>query len=139
MLGRWGKNVGLWIADFRDQQGIYILYGNHGASYVGLTRNKLGNRLKDHTWDEHCDDWDRFSWFGFRRVLNKRDEIGLHMLAEMASAAIGNPSEVITDVEALLIRAMGLTNIRHMNFASKGVHEWKQIKISEVDKFMDKL
>ena len=139
MLGRWGKNAGLWMADFREQKGIYILYGNHGASYVGLTRNKLGNRLKDHTWDEHCDEWDRFSWFGFCKVLGKTDENGFRKLADMAKVAIGKPSEVITDVEALLIRAMGLSNIRHMKFASKGAHEWEQVKKDEVEKYLDKV
>src|SRR5581483_1996702 len=41
---------GLRICDFRKQRGIYILYGDLGAHYVGLTRQQdLGKRLKDHT------------------------------------------------------------------------------------------
>src|SRR4051794_10537989 len=52
LLGRQGKNIpGLRLADFRYQQGIYILYGNHGPYYTGLTtRQGLGRRLKDHWW-----------------------------------------------------------------------------------------
>src|SRR6476659_4998696 len=75
LLGRRGTNrPGLRLSDFRDQQGIYVLYGNYGPHYVGLTRKRgLGQRLKDHTGDEHWDRWDRFSWFGFCQVRNRRN------------------------------------------------------------------
>ena len=44
LLGRSGKILpGLRVVDFNEQLGIYILYGNHGPYYVGLTRKgKLG-------------------------------------------------------------------------------------------------
>jgi hypothetical protein len=39
LLGRSGENLpGLRVANFREQLGIYILYGNHGPYYVGLTK-----------------------------------------------------------------------------------------------------
>lgn len=72
LLGRIGKHrPNLMVADFRFQQGVYVLYGNHGAHYVGLAEAErgLGERLKDHLSDDHHDAWDRFSWFGFRPVL----------------------------------------------------------------------
>jgi hypothetical protein len=53
LLGRSGENLpGLRVANFREQLGIYILYGNHGPYYVGLTKKgELGGRLKNHlTW-----------------------------------------------------------------------------------------
>ncbi len=76
LLGRQGSNLpGLRVADFRYQQGIYILYGNYGPYYVGLTRKQgLGKRLKDHLLDHHQDKWDRFSWFGFCSVLKGTDD-----------------------------------------------------------------
>jgi hypothetical protein len=75
LYGRRGSNHGkLEVTDFRMQKGIYILYGDYGPHYVGLTRKKgLGRRLKDHLFDQHANKWDRFSWFGFCTVLKKTD------------------------------------------------------------------
>jgi hypothetical protein len=139
LLGRQGTNLpGLRIADFRHQQGIYILYGNHGPYYVGLTKKQgLGKRLKDHRSNQHSDQWDRFSWFGFRRVLEGKDEVGLCKLASMATVVVGSPDTVITDVEALLIRAMGLKNINQSNFAE--ATPWMQIKAHETEHYAAKL
>ena len=40
LLGRIGTNKGtLRMCDFRHQRGIYILYNDYGAYYVGLTRD----------------------------------------------------------------------------------------------------
>lgn len=138
LLGRQGTNLpGLRLADFRHQQGIYILYGNHGPYYVGLSKKQgIGQRLKDHLADDHADLWDRFSWFGFRTVLIGKDDHGLCKLKHMAEYAVSDPKAVITDVEALLIRAMGLQNINQMAFT--GAEEWKQVKIDEAERFMDK-
>ena len=79
LLGHRGVNLpGLRVADFRYQQGIYILHGNHGPYYVGLTKKQgLGKRLKDHLTDDHADMWDRSSWFGFCSVLKGKDDGGL--------------------------------------------------------------
>jgi hypothetical protein len=139
LLGRQGSNLpGLRLADFRHQQGIYILYGNHGPYYVGLTKKQgLGKRLKDHLSDSHAGQWDRFSWFGFCAVLNGKDDSGICKLKDMAHVAVGKPDDVITDVEALLIRAMGLRNINQNNF--KTAAEWLQIKTHEVKHFMEKV
>src|ERR1700735_5592045 len=81
LLGHHGiKLPGVSVADFRDQHGIYILYGNHGPHYVGLTNEKLGNRLNAHILDVHANEWDRFSWFGFRTVLKSTDANGIRRL-----------------------------------------------------------
>jgi hypothetical protein len=138
LLGRQGERLpGIRIADIREQTGIYILYGNHGAYYVGLTKSSLGIRLKSHLTDQHGDEWDRFSWFGFRKILAGRDTEGFCKLGDMATTTITNPEMVISDVEALLIRAMGLSNIRQMNFYS--ADEWTQIKNHETEYFLAKI
>jgi hypothetical protein len=139
LLGRRGMKLpGLRLADFRYQQGIYVLYGNHGPYYVGLTKQQgLGQRLKDHHWDHHRKEWDRFSWFGFCSVRKGKDDYGLRKLGDMPRLATGNPKTVITDVEALLIRAMGLSNINQMNFTS--AEKWDQVKEHEVERYMAKM
>jgi hypothetical protein len=53
LYGRRGKNIGtIQITDFWRQEGIYILYGNYGSYYAGLTKH-LGYRLRDHQKDGH--------------------------------------------------------------------------------------
>jgi hypothetical protein len=134
LLGRRGANRPiLRLADFRHQQGIYILYGNHGPRYVGLTTQGLGARLMVHLGDEHQDQWDRFSWFGFCKVLERTDQDGLHELRKMPLTAASDPNENIKDVEALLIRAMGLRNIAQSKFSD--ADEWTQVKLDEVDMY----
>jgi len=60
--------------DFRDQQGVYILYDdNFKIVYVGQSGNgsqRLFLRLKQHKRDALAERWSRFSWFGIRSVLN---------------------------------------------------------------------
>lgn len=73
--GRRGAGSTLRVADFRTQTGIYILYGDYGPYYVGLTRTSMGKRLKDHLTDKHDGKWQRFSWFGFANVLQQRDAV----------------------------------------------------------------
>jgi len=140
LLGRMGLNrPNLRIVDFREQKGIYILYGDHGPTYVGLTiRQNLGKRLKDHTEDDHDAYWSRFSWFGFRRVLGKKDKLGINILATLAKGQGTKSAAVIRDVEALLIKAMGLpNNIAETKFHS--ANEWLQIKEHETESLIKKL
>jgi hypothetical protein len=139
LLGRRGAITGnIEMADFRQQTGIYILYGNYGAHYVGLTRKRgLGSRLKDHTKDDHKEQWDRFSWFGFRTLNKATDDYGLRILKKLPLAKSMNPREVIGDVEAMLIKAMDVRNGNQMNF-KKG-QEWTQVPLDQVEKYMDRL
>jgi hypothetical protein len=138
LLGRRGANrPGLRIADFRDQRGLYVLYGNYGPHYVGLADKRgIGDRLKDHTSDLHGEGWDRFCWFGFRRVLSGRDdERRLWRLASPAEWAMGGRSSVIRDMEALLIKALGCPS----NLAKTGFprgDEWFQIKQHEAETYL---
>jgi hypothetical protein len=136
LLGRCGTNKGsLRVLDARAQEGIYILYGNYGPYYVGLTKS-LGQRLKDHTKDDHNFYWDRFCWFGFRPVWQKSVD-GIQELGKTAQAKNVSPKTIIRDVEALLIRSMAVHNFSQTKFAT--ADEWTQIKLDEVDKFMGRL
>ncbi len=139
LLGHRGTNIPkVRLADFRYQEGIYILYGNHGPYYTGLTTKQgLGERLKDHSREAEKGWWDRFSWFGFQQVLLGKDEDGICKLKELPGFGFGEPRKVIRDVEALLIRAMGLTNIAQTKFQK--AEEWYQVKDSEVDRYLEKV
>lgn len=139
LLGRRGSNLpGLSLADFRNQQGIYILYGNFGPHYVGLTRKQgLGKRLKDHLTDDHQGLWDRLSWFGFCVVNKGKTKEGLCSVKPLADLSLGKSAKAIGDIEALLIKAMGLSNVADMNFAS--AKEWLQVQSHEIEHYMGKV
>jgi hypothetical protein len=90
--------------DFREQQGVYILYDSSFAIvYVGQAgrgkNQKLFSRLKQHRTDALADRWERFSWFGIRTVLNsgslQAEKIGAH----------SKISDVLDHLEAILIAA----------------------------------
>jgi hypothetical protein len=139
LLGRRGSNLpGLQVADFRKQQGIYILYGNYGPYYVGLThRQTLGKRLKDHLSDHHSNRWDRFSWFSFCKVQKATDDDGMQTFDKLPGTRVSDPRKAMKDIEAILIKAMALTNIAQMNFAHAS--EWFQIKERDASHFLYKL
>ncbi len=138
LLGRRGRNrPGLLLADFRDSPGVYILYGNYGPYYAGLTHQQsLGKRLKDHLFDKHKGRWDRFSWFSFRQVLTSKDSNGMQRIGRMPTVRSSDPQKAMKDIEALLIKAMALTNIAQMNFTH--ADEWAQVKKHEVKMFCQK-
>ena len=135
LFGHIGKNLpNRRIADFRTQRGIYILYGDLGPYYAGLTREQtLGKRLKDHLEDEHADEWDRFSWFGFCSVKKGKDKYGLQLLKNMARVSMTKPHLVIKDIEAILVKAMALRNVADSNFVH--AERWEQLKLSEMEKY----
>ena len=139
MLGRQGMNrPGLRLADFKDNPGIYVLYDNHGAYYTGLTTEQgIGIRLRDHQQNDHAGNWVRFSWFGFRQVLKGVDDHGLCRLRELAKLNAGDPKTFIRDVEALLIKAMGLRNISQTQFSE--AEEWVQVKSHEKADFIKRV
>jgi len=136
LLGRIGSQAPTRrVVDFRQQHGLYILYGDYGPHYVGLARRQhLGKRLKDHLADHHANQWDRFSWFGFRQVLRSKDEKGLCRLKDMPQISLGSPSQGIADMEALLIKALGLaSNLNKMSF--RQAEQWTQVRLHELDRY----
>lgn len=139
LLGRVNKNVpALRVADFRDQRGIYVLYDDYGPYYVGLARDQgIGDRLRDHTRDRHKDKWDRFSWFGFRRVLKSTDAQGLQKLGAMPQRLLAGTSSAIGDIEALLMLTLGTTKSGNKNTMKfKNADSWEQIWYSEEKKYL---
>lgn len=134
LLGRVGKNrPGLRVADFRRQQGIYILFDEYGPAYVGLAKgDRLGARLRDHHQDHLDGKWDRFSWFGFNPVGLSTDDDGVLSLTEPRRDVSDDTSTTIGDLEALLILAMGpKLNLQKMRFET--AEKWEQIEYWEWD------
>ena len=128
LLGRIGKNrPGLRVADFRRQQGIYILFDEYGPAYVGLAKgDRLGARLRDHHNDHRNGKWDRFSWFGFNPVGATPDKHGILSLNQPRRDVTDDTSTTIGDLEALLIAAMGpKLNQQKMRFDE--AEKWEQV------------
>jgi hypothetical protein len=137
LYGRRGKvGSSFQMCDFWRQEGIYILYGNLGSYYGGLTKH-IGYRLRDHRRDKHAGNWDRFSWFGFRGILKGKDGDGLQKVGKMPMAKSIKPRSVIKDLEALVLKAMAVQNANDSHFISG--KEWEQVKLDEVAKYMNRL
>lgn len=77
-----GSLSGKWVrekkdeVDFWEQTGIYALYdADYHLVYVGQAgfgdKSCIGSRLKHHCRDNLAGRWDRFSWFGLRKVTEK--------------------------------------------------------------------
>ena len=128
LLGRVGKTrPKIKVADFRRQQGIYILSDEYGPAYVGLAMgDRLGNRLREHHSDHLEGKWDRFCWFGFNQVNNRAGKDGVRTLSEPPVDLTEDTSTTIKQLEALLIAAMGpKLNVKKMKFG--GAEKWEQI------------
>lgn len=139
LLGRRGVNrPSVTLADFRPQQGIYILYDDYGANYVGLTRRQgLGKRLKDHLEDHLATEWERFSWFGFNEISAPGAD-GVRSLNKLVDEVTETSHTTIGDLEVLLIRALG----PHLNTAGmrfKDAEKWEQVADHEVDDYLCKV
>lgn len=142
LLGRLGTNrPNLKVCDFRPQTGIYVLYDDYGPYYVGLTRETpIGDRLRQHRRDRHADNWDRFSWFGFRRVLERCLWDGSRDLGKVPKHLLTESRWTIGDIEALLIQSLGTQhrgNAVEMRFAA--AEHWTQVMEHERKTFLDRV
>lgn len=91
--------------DFREQIGVYILYRNEGVVYVGQAgagNNTLFSRLRNHLTDHLADRWDKFSWFGVRKV-NKNGTLSITQ-GELNRRLKAN--EILDLLEGLLINVV---------------------------------
>ena len=138
LLGHQGeRQPRLRVVDFRMQAGIYILYGNYGPYYVGKA-DRLGRRLKQHQKDRHMGRWNRFSWFGFRPVLMSRGPDGISPLRDLRTKTRGPMDKQISELEALLIRALGLEN-NYAKMRFPGAEPWDQVRLDDVDTYLDRV
>jgi len=102
LLGVPAKNLTANEIDFREQSGVYVLYADYQMVYVGQAgagNQKLFARLKQHTRDALAERWNRFSWFGIRKVNANG------ALAAEADGAHSTLPEVLNHIEAILIHA----------------------------------
>lgn len=97
LRGRLGDSV----VDFREQIGIYILYDHEKIVYIGQAvkdTHNIFSRLKDHTRDSLADRWNRFSWFGIRKVVG-----GGERLADIAAGYKTDTRDMLDHLEAILL------------------------------------
>lgn len=141
LFGRQKKQVtAMRLANFWNQTGIYILHDAYGAYYVGQAeRQTLGERLRQHTEDDHEEKWDRFSWFGFNAILTGRTQDGVYRIkTSRPKDLLGSTDRTIHEVEALLIMTLGTHragNKHSEKFSSAEM--WEQVWTSERDSFLD--
>lgn len=94
LYGKQDKDDGKPI-DMSEQRGIYVLHDNSTPIYVGRAiDSSIISRLKKHTQNRLKDKWNRFSWFGFRRLK----ACG----SQMAPLEVGVRGRII-EIEAMLI------------------------------------
>src|SRR5712664_4150933 len=96
------------IADFKEQDGLYVLYGAKAVQNIGIaTKKSLASRLKTHDLDDRqVGLWSRFSWFGFRDAMRIPDRNGWSVLEPADTQdvlSVMRPKDAIRDLEALLI------------------------------------
>lgn len=130
MLGRRGVNApGLRLCDFREAAGVYLLYDDYGPQYTGVARGGggLGARLKQHHVREpHSIGWTRFSWFSFDLVVADHAELRGWSKIDWRSDSFSVDVDVASrDVEALLIKVLGLRSQNQMQFLN--AYAWNQL------------
>jgi len=122
MLGAVGYNRGtLRVCDFRRARGIYLLFNDYGATYVGLARGQqgFGQRLHAHTLPpkkqpkdlRHAPkDWSRFCWFAFDDVRPNRDPYDPWTQVDLndENSRSITVDSAVRELEALMIAAFGI-------------------------------
>ena len=68
--------------------------------------------------------------------MSRDKATGLLPLNELLQVQMGTPTKAIADLEALLIKAMGLSDASHIKFLT--ALEWLQIDEDETETFMDR-
>lgn len=130
LLGRQNKNQGaLRICDFRQAKGLYVLFDDYGASYVGLARGKqgIGQRLKAHH-SEQRKTWSRFCWFSFDDVKDAKADGWSTVVGRDAVKSAGAEG-VVRELEALLIKVLGSRQQNQMQFLEG--RPWEQVTLAD--------
>lgn len=130
LLGRVGtRRPGLRMCDFRASAGIYILWNDYRAVYVGMARGNEGlmQRLADHNTKKQ--EWTRFSWFSIDTLLDIDDKhIGWMRVEPRLSTPALRDETLVRQCEALLILALGTHSLQaQRKMVLEGAREWKQV------------
>lgn len=102
LMGKYARRVRAPEVDFREQQGVYVLYDdNFKIVYVGQAgrgEQRLFTRLRNHKRDHLSQRWSRFSWFGIMPVVHG----ALDLEFEIDVPEVGS---VLDHIEAILLAA----------------------------------
>jgi hypothetical protein len=113
------------VANFAHQSGIYVLYADFTPIYVGQANKSLFARLKSHhLHDDLAGRWDRFSWFGFRRVIGasklklSMPDVNFHI----------STKQLLDHLEAMMIHAFEPALNGQVGRFGESVSRYKQIR-----------
>lgn len=133
------------MADFREQNGVYVLYRpNGGLLYIGIaTADSLVDRLRTHySRDKWNGKWSRFSWFGFRKLDLDAPINGWCTMAPTRSTfemSGVRPKDAIKDLEALLIRVQSKSAqellVKQHRPPFRSGDEWRQMTAKDLQKW----
>lgn len=100
LLGRYARQLRNDEVDFRQQQGVYVLYDDNFkiiyVGQVGASNQRLFVRLRQHKTDHLAQRWSRFSWFGILPVNNGTIDTAYKPGRQTVS-------EVLDHIEAILL------------------------------------
>ena len=107
--------------DFWNARGIYVLYDNFQATYVGKTKEQaLGKRIRDHLTDRHAGRWDMFSWYSLSAPRFTRGDVTI------PGTRFSSPDVVIDTMEALAI-LIADPKLNRKRESLRGAHEATQV------------
>jgi hypothetical protein len=134
-------------ADFRFQQGVYVLYdANFKIVYVGQAGrgegSRLFDRIKAHTRDQLAERWSKYSWFGIRGV-NANSELE----PEKGDTTV-KISEVLNHMEGVLIAAaepphnkqggrFGAESEQYVQIHDERLHSTWDARLDEIERNLD--
>ena len=133
LLGRQGERYPrLEFCDFRKARGVYLLYNDFRATYVGRARGNegLGSRLKNHHRDDRKD-WNRFCWFSFDSVIRNRDEDYWSSIYRDVGDRGISADLAIDELEALMIAAFGLSGSQNVMRLPEAREPWTQLTVDD--------
>lgn len=112
-------------ANFAEQSGIYILYSDFTPVYVGQANRRLFARLKHHyVGDDLVGRWNRFTWFGFRKVVG-----GVEPRLSNADANFHiTPNQLLNHLEAALIHGFDPSMNGQDGRFGKAVKRYRQVR-----------
>lgn len=128
--------------NFKDQIGVYLLHDGRETIYVGQAiAQPLGQRLKEHTIDRLSGRWDRFSWFGFYRVIDIGKLEVIEKLEQLNMQDIGDLLEaiLIESIEPRQNRKQGNLFAGHEYLQRESPEIRKKLKAEFLKEISDKL